>query len=115
MRVKSRYSIPKVITKNINIIPKNLMKNGSFEFSKKNFYDKKMSIFNNYQKKKRANSKTNALSFFDEFDNDYNDLEVVDNNILPRNKSNISAILSLKPTQKDDIMIGFNFIIISKK
>ena len=108
MRVKSRYSIPKVITKNINIIPKNLMKNGSFEFSKKNFYDKKLSIFNNYQKKKRANSKTNALSFFDEFDNDYNDLEVVDNNILPRNKSNISAILSLKPTQKDDIMIGFN-------
>ena len=84
------------------------MKNGSFEFSKKNFYDKKLSIFNNYQKKKRANSKTNALSFFDEFDNDYNDLEVVDNNILPRNKSNISAILSLKPTQKDDIMIGFN-------
>ena len=84
------------------------MKNGSFEFSKKNFYDKKMSIFNNYQKKKRVNSKTNALSFFDEFDNDYNDLEVVDNNIMPRNKSNISAILSLKPTQKDDIMIGFN-------
>ena len=84
------------------------MKNGSFEFSKKNFYDKKLSIFNNYQKKKRANSKTNALSFFDEFDNDYNDLEVVDNNILPRNKSNISAILSLRPTQKDDIMIGFN-------
>ena len=108
MRVKSRYSIPKVITKNINIIPKNLMKNGSFEFSKKNFYDKKMSIFNNYQKKKRANSKTNTYSFFNEFDNDYNELEIVDNNIVPRNKSNISAILSLKPTQKDDIMIGFN-------
>ena len=84
------------------------MKNGSFEFSKKNFYDKKLSIFNNYQKKKRTNSKTNALSFFDEFDNDYNELEIVDNNIVPRNKSNISAILSLKPTQKDDIMIGFN-------
>ena len=84
------------------------MKNGSFEFNKNNFYDKKMNIFNNYQNNKRSKSKINNDSFFNELDNNYDDLEIIDSNISQRNQSNISAILSLKPTQKDEIIIGFN-------
>ena len=84
------------------------MKNGSFEFNKNNFYDKKMNIFNNYQNNKRSISKINNDSFFNELDNNYDDLEIIDSNISQRNQSNISAILSLKPTQKDEIIIGFN-------
>ena len=84
------------------------MKNGSFEFNKDNFYNKKMNIFNNYQNNKRSKSKINKDSFFNEFDNNYDDLEIIDSNISQRNQSNISAILSLKPTQKDEIIIGFN-------
>ena len=84
------------------------MKNGSFEFNKNNFYDKKMNIFNNYQNNKSSKSKINNDSFFNELDNNYDDLEIIDSNISQRNQSNISAILSLKPTQKDEIIIGFN-------
>ena len=84
------------------------MKNGSFEFNKNNFYDKKINIFNNYQNNKRSKSKINNDSFFNELDNNYDDLEIIDSNISQRNQSNISAILSLKPTQKDEIIIGFN-------
>ena len=84
------------------------MKNGSFEFNKNNFYDKKMNIFNNYQNNKRSKSKINNDPFFNELDNNYDDLEIIDSNISQRNQSNISAILSLKPTQKDEIIIGFN-------
>ena len=84
------------------------MKNGSFEFNKNNFYDKKMNTFNNYQNNKRSKSKINNDSFFNELDNNYDDLEIIDSNISQRNQSNISAILSLKPTQKDEIIIGFN-------
>ena len=107
--MKSRYSIPISISKNIHIIPKNLMKNGSFEFKKShNFIDQNINIYDFDERKRRAKSNKNTFSCFNNVDNNYDELEIIDGNISLRNKSSISTILSLKQTEKDDIIKGFN-------
>ena len=95
--MKSRYSIPIVLSKNIHIIPKNLMKNGSFELKKnQNFNDQDINICNYNEKKRRSKSNKNTYSCFNNVDNNnnYDELEIIDSNIFLRNKSSISTILS---------------------
>ena len=82
------------------------MKNGSFEFKKNNYLEE-----NNkdiiYQKnhKRRANSNISIYSGLDIF-NDKNDVK--NENINNRNQSHITSLLSLKQTEKEDIIKGFN-------
>ena len=106
--MKSRYSIPQVIYKNIHIIPKNLMKTGSFEFKKNKNCENKINLFNINPKKKRANSNDRTYCDFNQFENKFDDLEIIDYNVSYRNKSSIGNILTLKSTEKDDIEKVFN-------
>ena len=104
--MQKRYSIPKVVSKNIHIIPKNLMKNGSFEFQNRYHFDN--NILNNNLRKRRANSNKHNQSNFSDYINNCNNCKIMKTKISNRNTSNISNIISLKKTEIDEIMRGFN-------
>ena len=92
--MQKRYSIPKVVSKNIHIIPKNLMKNGSFEFQNRYHFDN--NILNNNLRKRRANSNKHNQSNFSDYINNCNNCKIMKTKISNRNTSNISNIISLK-------------------
>lgn len=100
------FSFPKAVAKNIHIIPKNLMKSGSFEI-KNNIFDNNINSFNN-NIKRRAHSNIINQSFLDIFNN--NNYENKGKNVNNRNQSSISSLLSLKQTEKDEIMKEYNII-----
>ena len=106
MKVPYYFSFPKAVAKNIHIIPKNLMKSGSFEI-KNNIFDNNINSFNN-NIKRRAHSNIINQSFLDIFNN--NNYENKGKNVNNRNQSNISSLLSLKQTEKDEIMKEYNII-----
>ena len=106
MKVPYYFSFPKAVAKNIHIIPKNLMKSGSFEI-KNNIFDNNINSFNN-NIKRRAHSNIINQSFLDIFNN--NNYENKGKNVNNRNQSSISSLLSLKQTEKDEIMKEYNII-----
>ena len=82
------------------------MKNGSFEFKKNNYLeDTNKDIIYQKNHKRRANSNISIYSGFDIF-NDKN--SVKNGNISNRNQSHITSLLSLKQTEKEDIIKDFN-------
>ena len=82
------------------------MKNGSFEFKKNNYLeDTNKNIIYQKNHKRRANSNISIYSGFDIF-NDKN--SVKNGNISNRNQSHITSLLSLKQTEKEDIIKDFN-------
>ena len=82
------------------------MKNGSFEFKKNNYLkDTNKDIIYQKNHKRRANSNISIYSGFEIF-NDKN--SVKNGNISKRNQSHITSLLSLKPTEKEDIIKDFN-------
>ena len=86
------------------------MKTGSFELKNNNICENKINLFNINEKSKRANSNDKTYSDFNEIDDKFDELEIIDYNVSYRNKSSISNILSLKSTEKDDIKKVFNNI-----
>jgi len=106
MKVPYYFSFPKAVAKNIHIIPKNLMKSGSFEI-KNNIFENNINSFNN-NIKRRAHSNIINQSFLDIFNN--NNYENKGKNVNNRNQSSISSLLSLKQTEKDEIMKEYKII-----
>ena len=86
------------------------MKTGSFELKNNNICENKINLFNINEKSKRANSNDKTYSDFNEINDKFDELEIIDYNVSYRNKSSISNILSLKSTEKDDIKKVFNNI-----
>ena len=84
------------------------MKNSSFEIKKNNILDKNKNMFNNNPKKRRANSYINILKGINYFDNKYKNFDLIEPNFSNRNRSNITAIISLKQTEKDELIKGLN-------
>ena len=111
------FGLPKGIIKNIHIIPKNLMKNGSFDFDQDNFEDN-TNVFKIKHEKRRAHSNIIGNSCNDYFcgdDDSEGDLNIIESNIDCRNHSNIRDILSLKKTEKEENIDRFNKANIKKK
>ena len=82
------------------------MKNDSYELKKNNFGEE---IMNYNNKRKRAHSNVSSLSCFNIFVNKHIDNhQKNETNICFRNKNTMSSLLSLKQTEKDEIMKGFN-------
>ena len=86
------------------------MKNGSFEYSKsKYFEDNNKDIIYPNNKKRRVNSNISSFSGFNIFYKEKNDkFEYNENNITHRNQSHMATLLSLKQTEKEDIIKDFN-------
>jgi len=82
------------------------MKNDSYEL-KKNNYGKDIISYNN--KRTRAHSNVSSLSCFNKFIIKHIDnYQKNETNICYRNKNTMSSLLSLKQTEKDEIMKGIN-------
>ena len=82
------------------------MKNDSYEL-KKNNYGEDIISYNN--KRTRAHSNVSSLSCFNKFIIKHIDnYQKNETNICYRNKNTMSSLLSLKQTEKDEIMKGIN-------
>ena len=86
------------------------MKNGSFEYSKSKYLeDNNKDIIYPNNKKRRVNSNISSFSGFNIFSDEKNDkFEYNENNITHRNQSHMATLLSLKQTEKEDIIKYFN-------
>ena len=84
------------------------MKNDSYELKKNNIGE---NIINYNIKKRRAHSNVPNLSCFNIFKNKgVNNYQKIETNISYRNKNTMSSLLSLKQTEKDEIMKGINYL-----
>ena len=82
------------------------MKNGSFELRKNNYLEEtNKDIFNKNNHKRRANSN---ISKFSDFNSLYDKNSSKCENKNQRNQSHMATLLSLKQTEKEDIIKDFN-------